>query len=258
MKERLLRKRFTTGWLTLLAVLLLAGCYAREGLQANGSMTTNVLRVIDGDTFEITGGERVRMIGVDTPESVKPNTPVQPYAKEASQYTKSLLEGKEVRLQFDVELRDRYDRLLAYVYLPDGTFVNEKLVREGYAQPLTIPPNVAFARKFTAAVEKARAEKRGLWADEPARFDEKTGDRQGQKTSAKQDALEKNPPANKQNPRIKTEPPVDGKLIKGNINRNGEKIYHTPDSPSYAQTKAEAWFATEEEARAAGFRPPKR
>ncbi|WP_235827877.1 thermonuclease family protein [Brevibacillus migulae] len=224
-----------------MALLVLAGCGAKEGLQANGSMETNVIRVVDGDTFEMEGGERVRLIGVDTPESVKPNTPVQPYAKEASSYTKQLLEGKKVRLQFDVQLRDKYKRLLAYVYLPDGTFVNRKLIEEGYAKTLTIPPNVAFSEQFAAAMKQAREEKRGLWADDTSK---KNVNSAGKPSSTKKNATDQG--ANGE------------KRIKGNITRNGEKIYHTPDSPSYEQTKAEVWFSTEEEARAAGFRAPKR
>ncbi|HZG14266.1 MAG TPA: thermonuclease family protein [Candidatus Bathyarchaeia archaeon] len=229
------------GWGLIIALFVLTGCGTKEGLRANGSMETTVIRVIDGDTFEMEGGERVRMIGVDTPESVKPNTPVQPYAKEASAYTKQLIEGKKVRLQFDVQLRDKYDRLLAYVYLADGTFVNSKLIMEGYAKTLTIPPNVAFSEQFTDAMKQARADKRGLWAEDG---------------TAKQDGnSSEKPPATKDS----TQQGVPGeKRIKGNITRGGEKIYHTPESPSYQQTKAEVWFSTEEEARAAGFRAPKR
>jgi len=228
------------GWVLIIAVIVLNGCGTQKGLQANGSMETTVIRVIDGDTFEMEGGERVRMIGVDTPESVKPNTPVQPYAKEASAYTKQLIEGKKVRLQFDVQLRDKYDRLLAYVYLADGTFVNNKLIMDGYAKTLTIPPNVAFSEQFTDAMKQARAEKRGLWADDnTAKKDGNSSEKPAPKASAQQEG-------------------TGEKRIKGNITRDGEKIYHTPESPSYQQTKAEMWFSTEEEARAAGYRAPKR
>ncbi|GAB7386765.1 thermonuclease family protein [Bacillaceae bacterium] len=123
-----------------------------------------VERVVDGDTFVIEGGERVRLIGVDTPESVKPNHPVEPYGKEAKAFTKRMLEGKRVRLEFDVAERDRYGRLLAYVYLEDGTFYNLLLVEEGYGKVLTVPPNVEHAEEFVEAERRARQEEKGLWS----------------------------------------------------------------------------------------------
>ena len=120
-------------------------------------------RVVDGDTL-VVGEERVRLIGVDTPESVKPGTPVECFAKKASAFTAQLVEGKRVRLVTDVEARDRYDRLLAYVYRrSDGLFVNAELVRRGYATALTIPPNVKYAKRLAALARKAREEGRGLW-----------------------------------------------------------------------------------------------
>jgi micrococcal nuclease len=127
-----------------------------------------VVRVVDGDTIVVTVGgrkERVRLIGVDTPESVKPGTPVQCFALEASARTKALLPaGTAVRLERDVELRDRYRRLLAYVFRePDGLFVNLALAREGDAVPYTFPPNVAHTAEFVAAAADARAGQRGLW-----------------------------------------------------------------------------------------------
>ncbi len=127
-----------------------------------------VVRVVDGDTLVVRigdGEERVRLIGIDTPESVKPNTPVQCFATEASARTKTLLPiGTAVRLERDVELRDRYKRLLAYVYRqPDDLFVNLVLAREGFALPYTFPPNVAHADDFVAAATEARQAVRGLW-----------------------------------------------------------------------------------------------
>lgn len=128
-----------------------------------------VVRVVDGDTIVVkTSGreERVRLIGIDTPESVKPNTPVQCFALEASARTKALLPpGTAVRLERDSELRDRYKRLLAYVYRqPDGVFVNLVLAREGFALPYTFPPNVTHADEFVAAAGEARQGHRGLWS----------------------------------------------------------------------------------------------
>src|ERR671930_295765 len=119
-----------------------------------------VVRVVDGDTIrvELDGHtERVRYIGIDTPESVKPGTPVQCFAKRASAANAALVAGRTVRLVGDVEQRDRYGRLLAYVYRePDGDFVNARLVRDGYARTLTIPPNVAHAAELADLAPQAR------------------------------------------------------------------------------------------------------
>ena len=126
-----------------------------------------VLRVVDGDTIRVRldgHTERVRYIGIDTPESVKPGTPVQCFAKRASAANAQLVAGRTVRLVGDVEQRDRYGRLLAYVYRePDGAFVNARLVRDGYARTLTIAPNVAHARELADLARAARRERRGLW-----------------------------------------------------------------------------------------------
>jgi micrococcal nuclease len=126
-----------------------------------------VERVVDGDTFvaAVAGRrERIRLIGVDTPETVDPDRPVQPYGKEASNFAKRMLDGRTVRLAGDVEPRDRYGRLLAYVWLPDGTFWNALLAAEGYAQLITIPPDVTYAGLFRRLVDEARSASRGLWA----------------------------------------------------------------------------------------------
>jgi micrococcal nuclease len=134
-----------------------------------GAGAATVERVVDGDTLVARIGgrrERVRFIGMDTPESVKPNTPVQCFAIEASNRTKALLPaGTAIRLVGDVEQRDRYKRLLAYVYrVSDNLFVNLALVREGYAVPYTFPPNVAHTTEFVSASAEARDVKRGLWS----------------------------------------------------------------------------------------------
>jgi micrococcal nuclease len=149
----------------LAAVLVAAGDHASVGRDEG---TVRVVRVVDGDTLVAhlpAGDERVRLIGIDTPETVDPRKPVQCFGREASDRTKHLLPaGTAIRLERDVEARDRYGRLLAYVYRQDdGTFVNLALAEEGYAQPLTIPPNVAYADRFAAAAAGARAAGRGLW-----------------------------------------------------------------------------------------------
>ncbi len=125
-----------------------------------------VARIVDGDTIELENGEKVRYIGINTPESVKTNTPIQCMAKEASARNKELVEGKLIRLEKDVSDRDRYGRLLRYIYLEDGTFVNDILVREGYARALTFPPDVAFAENFKQSEREAREAQRGLWTQD--------------------------------------------------------------------------------------------
>jgi endonuclease YncB( thermonuclease family) len=128
-----------------------------------------MLRVVDGDTVDVTiygRRERVRLIGIDTPETNKQNTPVQCYGPEATTFTKSLLPtDTPLHLERDVVARDDYGRMLAYVYVVgDGSFVNMKLIRRGYARPLTIPPNVAHAGEFVQAARFAEADDIGLWS----------------------------------------------------------------------------------------------
>jgi micrococcal nuclease len=133
---------------------------------------------IDGDTIKLSDGENVRLIGIDTPESryndktmrdsrrsKKDINTILGMGKLASKFTRGLVEGKSVRLEFDVEKRDRYGRLLAYVYLEDGTFVNARIVEEGYAQAMTIPPNVKYADLFLRLQNEAREKRKGLWRD---------------------------------------------------------------------------------------------
>jgi micrococcal nuclease len=145
-----------------LAAVVLAGGKVVGGTQSGAAV---VERVVDGDTIVLRGGERVRYIGIDTPESVKPGTPVQCFAKAASAENRRLVAGERVRLVRDVEPRDRYGRTLAYVYRErDGLFVNAELVRRGYGTTLTIPPNVAHAAEFGRLAGAARRAGRGLWS----------------------------------------------------------------------------------------------
>lgn len=120
-------------------------------------------KALDGDTIELADGRRVRAIGVDTPETVHPKKPLQCFGKEASDFTKSLVEGKPVRLVRDISDTDKYGRLLRYIYMEDGTFVNLALVANGYATVSTYPPDIAHAADFQAAAAAARAAGRGLW-----------------------------------------------------------------------------------------------
>jgi micrococcal nuclease len=133
-----------------------------------------VTYVVDGDTIDVrmVGGdvdgreERVRLIGIDTPETKKANTPVECFGLEATEFVRQLLpDGTPVYLERDVEPRDDYGRLLAYVYRVDtGRFVNLDVVASGYAQPLTIPPNVAYSERFVDAAYDAERADLGLWS----------------------------------------------------------------------------------------------
>lgn len=122
-----------------------------------------VVRVVDGDTIvvKLNGeDEKVRLIGINTPESVHPDKSKNTQeGKKASDYTKELLEGQSVSLEFDTQERDKYGRLLAYVYLEDGTFFNEKLILDGYAELATYPPNVKYVDVFEAAQKKVNQER---------------------------------------------------------------------------------------------------
>jgi micrococcal nuclease len=160
-------------WWVVGLVVAFAGC--RDGSTATstsvGALTANatVVYVTDGDTIgvEIDGTEeRVRLIGIDTPETKKPNTPIQCFGPEATAFTKSLLpEGTALHVERDAEARDVYGRLLAYVYRSaDGMFVNMEIISQGYARPLTISPNVAHANEFVLAARNAEAANVGLWA----------------------------------------------------------------------------------------------
>ncbi|MCY4658288.1 MAG: thermonuclease family protein [Acidobacteria bacterium] len=126
-----------------------------------------VERVVDGDTIVVRGVGRVRLIGVDTPETVDPRRPVEFFGREASAFTKRLLEGQRVRLEYDRERSDRYGRTLAYVYLRDGTFVNAEIVRRGYGHAYTRFP-FRHLDRFRRLEREAREAGRGLWGAEPA------------------------------------------------------------------------------------------
>lgn len=154
----------------LLAGLVAALALATVGDDGAGSgdeRSGRVERVVDGDTVRVRVGgkvEPVRLIGVDTPESVKPGSPVECFGKAAAAFTRRELEGRRVRLERDAEPRDRYGRLLAYVTREGaGRSHNEALVAEGYAKPLTIPPNVRYSDVFARLAREAREARRGLW-----------------------------------------------------------------------------------------------
>jgi micrococcal nuclease len=161
--------------LVLLLLALLPAC-TRHAPPTGGLAV--VRHVVDGDTVVVDLGgreETLRLIGIDTPETVDPDTPPECFGHEASDHTKALLPaGTEVRLTRDVEARDRYDRLLVYVErAEDGLFVNLDLVAGGWADDYPFPPNVAHERDFSLAAAGARRQGLGLWgacgnADTPA------------------------------------------------------------------------------------------
>jgi micrococcal nuclease len=226
------KKRFVVLISILLFVFILAlfGCQ-----QASSKIPAVVLEVIDGDTLkvEVNGKkETVRLLLIDTPESVHPTKPVQPFGVEASHYVKKLLpKGTEVELELDVRERDKYGRLLAYVWV-NGKMVNELLLEQGYARVAYVfEPNTKYVDEFRAIQDEARKKELRIWslenyATERGFNDQVTGKQQ-----------------------------CDKPMIKGNIRKDGEKIYHFPSSPQYNVTKAEMMFCTEEEAKSAGFRP---
>lgn len=203
---------------------------------------TLVSRVIDGDTIEISTGQKVRYIGIDTPETVHPEKTVQCFGTEASQKNKELVEGKLVRLEKDVSETDKYGRLLRYVYLiSDGStptiFVNDYLISQGFARASTYPPDVKYQDRFQEAEANARDNNRGLWSN----------------------CL---PGQNQQyNPIVQSSLTADpnGCNIKGNISSSGERIYHLPGQKYYQKTiingtKGEKWFCSEDDALKEDFR----
>ncbi len=154
--------------LALGAVTLVLLVSHRPSGGGGGEASARVLRVVDGDTIRVrldNGGavERVRYIGIDTPETVKPDTPVQCFGPQASERNHELVEGKRVRLVFDQEPRDVYGRLLAYVYVGD-TFVNGELIDGGYARTLEIEPNTSMAGELDRLEAAASTDGRGLWS----------------------------------------------------------------------------------------------
>ena len=203
--------------------------------------TAKVVRVIDGDTIIIDRGqgeERLRYLGVDTPETVHPSQPTGCFGRESAQFNQALVEGKTVRLERDISDVDRYDRLLRYVYVED-VLVNLALVQGGYAQVVTYPPDVRYVETFRTAETAARSQQLGLWGSVCAGVYEP--DRRP-RTSGGQIA------------------PDASCIIKGNISQtSGERIYHVPGCEYYEQTQiteiaGEQWFCTEQAAEQAGWR----
>lgn len=151
-------------WIALLVVLALAGCADLEPA-AGDRIEGRITDVVDGDTIKVHSGVRrytVRLIGIDTPEVF---SGVECYGRRAAAFVRRVLPLRsEVRYRLGAEERDRYGRALAYVWLDDGRFLNRLLLARGYAQTLTIPPNVEYVDDFAAAARGARGRGLGLWA----------------------------------------------------------------------------------------------
>lgn len=121
-----------------------------------------VTKVIDGDTIQLEDGRKIRYIGIDAPETNDPRRKVECFGQEAKKKNKEMVVGKSVRLEKDVSETDKYGRLLRYAYI-DNIFINDYLVRQGFASVATFPPDVKFAEQFRAAEQEARENNRGLW-----------------------------------------------------------------------------------------------
>lgn len=223
-------KKFLVGLLTLISLTSCDTIIQTE----NQNNLYEVVRVVDGDTviLNIDGQRtRVRLIGIDTPESVAEDKSRNvKEGKIASEYTKNLLENKKVRLEFDDEKKDVYERKLGYVFL-DDEFINEKLLKEGMAKLYTKTTNQKYSERLKKAEEYARENKKGFWKDFYV---------------------------NDPNLYIKHTDSKGRGMIKGNINNKGLKIYHMPNQKSYKDVKinfkkGEKYFVTEKEAQDEGF-----
>lgn len=235
-----------------------------QGSTAGSATRAQVDRVVDGDTIKVRingTSATVRLIGVNTPEVHHPKKPVEAYGREAGDYTRSRLDGKTIWLTADAGEQDKYGRLLRYVWLKppkDFSFgeakqsmFNAELVAKGYAQVMTVPPDVAYADLFLSLQREARTAAKGLWS--AAAQTEKAQPAQTGKTGRSavqaEQAAQTQPGSN-----AVSEQGPHGETIKGNINSRGEKIYHVPGGRNYRQTIPEQWFFTEAAAKAAGFR----
>ncbi len=135
-----------------------------HSIKTEYGQSIKVMRVIDGDTIELINGDRLRYVGIDTPEEVDPRKPVQCFAKEAAAANKELVEGKSITFYKDVSFHDKYGRWLGFVYLDDGTFINLELVKHGFAFSYPYKPDTSHAGEFEKAEVQARQSSLGLWA----------------------------------------------------------------------------------------------
>ncbi|MCT4779171.1 MULTISPECIES: thermonuclease family protein [Exiguobacterium] len=197
-----------------------------------------VERVIDGDTVKVRlkngQTEDVRFLLIDTPETVNPEKPIQPFGPEASRYTKDALPaGSDVLLERDQSKADRYGRLLAYVWA-DGKMINQELLRKGLARVAYIyEPDTRYVEMFQEIEDEAKGKTLGIWQTKGYATDRGFDTSVMKETPMKESA--------------------DCENIKGNINRQGKKIYHVESGRSYQEVNPEEMFCNEQEAKEAGF-----
>lgn len=212
-------------------LLFLTGCSGSEGKRIEVTSVGG----IDGDTISVfyhNQEESVRLLLIDSPETSHPRLGEQPFGQDAKEFTRELVENAEkIELEFDVgPERDKYNRLLAYVYV-DGKMLQEELLEKGLARVAYVyPPSTRYVDQFEEIQKTAKNQGKGIWEIE----------NYSQEDGFHPEVVEVN---------------NSDCLIKGNI--GSDKIYHTPDSPWYKQTKAEVMFCSKQEAELAGFRAPK-
>ncbi|MBY6036457.1 thermonuclease family protein [Fictibacillus nanhaiensis] len=220
-------------------IVVIAACSPKDSSDQN-RISVKVIEVVDGDTIKVNvdgKNETVRFLLVDTPESVHPSKPVQPFSKEASRFTEKLLSDSNVELELGIGERDKYGRLLAYVYA-DGNSVQEALLKNGLARVAYIfEPNTKYVDDYQSIQKQAQEDGVGIWSLENYVQEEGFV---AKETSSNKDV--ENPDCS----------------IKGNITSSGEKIYHVETGRYYKITKPEKWFCTEQEAIDAGFRKSQR
>jgi len=163
-KPRMKKNTIIISYVIIIIVIIITVLSSRVGVFSGEKRQSRyfVRRVVDGDTILLANNQRVRYIGIDTPEKDSPYTKAEWMWEEAEIFNRKLVESKWVTLEFDFELRDKYDRLLAYVYI-DDTFVNAEIIKAGLAKVLFIPPNMKYADIFTEYEAEAKREKRGIW-----------------------------------------------------------------------------------------------
>ncbi|WP_152394971.1 thermonuclease family protein [Paenibacillus guangzhouensis] len=252
--------RLTTAIL-LIFIIVLTGCSTAS--TNAGDTNAKVVKVVDGDTLDVEFNgktERIRLLLVDTPETVHPSKPVEPFGPEASKFAKETLSNQRVKVEFDVSERDKYGRLLAYVWI-DGKMFNELLLEKGLARVAYVyPPNVKYVDQFRAIQSKAQKAELGIWSIENYATDRGFDDAAAKKSEqgAKSTTKAKDTSATDNAKKPSTIGSCKKPTIKGNISSKGDKIYHVPGGQSYESTKAEEMFCSEADAEAAGFRKAKR
>ncbi|WP_233269587.1 thermonuclease family protein [Alteribacillus sp. YIM 98480] len=214
------------------------------------TISATVTEVVDGDTIKVNmegTEETIRLLLIDTPETVHPTEPEQPYGKEASAFAKEHLSvNKEVEIEIDTSIRDNYDRFLAYVWVEDEMY-NKMILEEGLARvAYIIEPNTRYVDEFRDIEEEAKEKEKGIWSEDGYVTDE----------GFHPDAVRNSAERKQENSPEQRD--CDNPQIKGNHSSNGDLIYHTPDGQYYDQTNAEEMFCTEQEAQESGYRKSQR